>query len=192
MKYSQGMYKKVAIALEQGLSYCDPAIKSDFHRASKSLLRRLADAMGLEKGEYEISSSLAGIAVSGEIILHTDYLYIVISEGGFMPVMYKTCDGMKDYQGGDNHWAPIEALKDIQVFADYLKLVLGGVATGNIWNQEQVRSDLAHYRAEMMDEPAVRQAQEDYEWGRIEIDEYELAIRLHDPNMACSQMDLVF
>ena len=38
--------------------------KEAFHKTGKRLLRRVADELGLIKGQYDLRSNLAGIAVS--------------------------------------------------------------------------------------------------------------------------------
>lgn len=50
----------------------DPAAKRLFHSRARSQLRCLATALGLPPGSYDLRSNPAGIAVSGEITLHTE------------------------------------------------------------------------------------------------------------------------
>jgi hypothetical protein len=49
-----------------------------FHSRARSQLRRIATALGLEPGSYDLRSNQAGIAVSGEITLHGDHLYVQV------------------------------------------------------------------------------------------------------------------
>lgn len=97
--------------------------KAMLHRESKKQLRKLAKLMGLPKGTFSVRSNEGGPAVLGEAILHTEFVYVMITEGTLtMPVMYRTCDGLKDYTGGRNQWCSVNMLDDVnlQNFADLL------------------------------------------------------------------------
>jgi hypothetical protein len=96
----------------------DHSAKLVFHRAGMAQLRALAKALGLAPGTYDVRSNKAGMAVSGEVTLHGERVYIQLSHGGFSPgIMYRTCDGRRDYSGGRNNFAPLSALDDIEAFA---------------------------------------------------------------------------
>jgi len=119
------MSKKKFVALELSQlcarSEYDYENKKAYHAMGKMVLKRLADAMRLRKGEYTVRSCEGGVAVPGEIILHSDHLYLQIcpawaSQGA--QIMYRTCKGQKDYCGGHNCWAPIRELDDLEQFAD--------------------------------------------------------------------------
>ena len=100
--------------------------KTTFHKQCKTILRKLAKELGLERGAYEVRSCLGGPAVMGEVILHTDSLYVVLSEYplvGGVQTMWRTCNGRKDYTGGRNVWEKHDVLKDIPAFAARLKKV---------------------------------------------------------------------
>jgi len=58
----------------------DAEAKRLFHSRGKPQLRRIATALGLEPGSYDLRSNQAGIAVSGEITLHGDHLYVQVSQ----------------------------------------------------------------------------------------------------------------
>lgn len=71
--------------------------KRVMHSAGRAFLQRLARDLGLQTHQRDIRSNVAGIAVSGEVTLHADRLYVQISEscigrGGPM-VLYRTCRG---------------------------------------------------------------------------------------------------
>ena len=86
--------------------------KEMFHAAGKILLRDLARKLGVDT--FEVRSSLGGPAVPGEVILHTPSLYIqVCPSSAKNPVLFRTCNGMKDYCGGDNHFGGVEVLDNI-------------------------------------------------------------------------------
>ena len=52
----------------------DPEAKRLFHCHARAQLLKLAEALGLEPGEFDLRSNEGGIAVSGEITLHADRL----------------------------------------------------------------------------------------------------------------------
>ncbi|WP_419901085.1 hypothetical protein [Kiloniella sp.] len=112
---------------EKTLSY-DPDRKAAFHKEAKKQLKRLADALGYVKGEFDISSSMGGVAVGGEAILHTDHLYLQIFQGfsRFGDILYRSCDHRKDYSGGNNNYAFLKDLNDIKAFARRLNHELDG------------------------------------------------------------------
>jgi hypothetical protein len=88
----------------EDMSYADPKRKSLFHSRARGFLSALAKELGYE--EYDLRSNKAGIAVSGEITLHTDDLYVQISQSCMFPgtsLMLRTCEGRRDYSGGVNH-----------------------------------------------------------------------------------------
>lgn len=88
--------------------------KDAFHLAGKKFLSELAAEIGLAKGEFDIRSNVAGVAVSGEVTLHGESIYIQISESCLhrgVSIMYRTCKGRKDYCGGTNHFTGMSDLK---------------------------------------------------------------------------------
>lgn len=90
------------------------AAKEAFHREGVKFLSALAKALGLKAGTYDVRSNKAGMAVSGEVTLHSDDLYLQLSESCMGPgvkAMYRTCDSRKDCCGHQNHFADIEKFK---------------------------------------------------------------------------------
>jgi hypothetical protein len=81
--------------------------KQAFHKDGRSLLKKLAAELGLSKDDYSIRSNLGGDAVVGEVILQTDTLYVQLMHDGFQgpKMMFRSCNGRKDYTGGRNQWA---------------------------------------------------------------------------------------
>ncbi len=101
----------------------DPGAKRLFHSRARSQLRRLATALGLRPGSYDLRSNPAGIAVSGEITLHTDRLYVQASQsamGNGSGILFRTCKGRKDYVGGPNNFAPAESRPRLAVMPSRL------------------------------------------------------------------------
>jgi hypothetical protein len=91
----------------------DAAGKRLFHTRARSQLRRLAVALGLEPGSYNLRSNYGGMAVSGEAILHTDRLYVQVSQpvtGHDSGILFRTCTGRNDYVGGPNNFASLDLL----------------------------------------------------------------------------------
>lgn len=92
------------------------AQKQKFHRQGRAALKMLADHLGLRAGEYDIRSNQGGIAVSGEITLHSETLYVQLAQsclGHNAGSMWRACDGRKDYCGKVNRWAAWEHLNDL-------------------------------------------------------------------------------
>lgn len=105
--------KKKAESLRRAVCLFQPYdydLKKQFHSRARSFLRSLAnDRFRLEPGAYDIRSNPAGIAVSGEVTLHTDTLYVQISADrlGMGAIMYRKCSGRKDYTGGRNRFSDV-------------------------------------------------------------------------------------
>jgi len=106
--------------------------KRNFHRAAKTLLQRLALRLDMSgssdaKAGYgersPIRSNKGGIAVSGEITLHYDRVYIQVCQPctNRTPyptgIMFRTCRSRTDYSGGHNNFAPIASLADTEQLA---------------------------------------------------------------------------
>src|SRR3546814_14654412 len=68
----------------RGVSYDEPA-KRLFHTEGRAALSRLAEALTLDAGSFEIRSNKAGPAVSGEVTLHAERLWVQLSLGPFGP-----------------------------------------------------------------------------------------------------------
>lgn len=90
--------------------------KELFHTHGKAILRQIAKDLSYATGSYDIRSNKAGIAVSGEVTLHTDNLYIQFSKGcgAGLEILYRTCNGRKDYSGGRNNWLSFAELRDYE------------------------------------------------------------------------------
>ena len=102
----------------------DAEAKRLFHSRTKSQLRRIATALGLEPASYDLRSNQAGIAVSGEITLHGDRLYVQVSQsamGHHSGVLFRTCKGRKDYVGGPNNFASLDLLNRPDELAHWIR-----------------------------------------------------------------------
>jgi hypothetical protein len=55
----------------------DPGAKRLFHNHARRRLFKLAEVLGFTAGMYDLRSNEGGIAVSGEVTLHADRLYVM-------------------------------------------------------------------------------------------------------------------
>lgn len=98
--------------------------KERLHRDGKTVLRAVAKALGLKPGQYDLRSNKGGIAVGGEVYLHTDSLYLWIS-GGYpgreSDVIARRCNGRNDFKGDRNHSIDWELLWDPKALVSVLK-----------------------------------------------------------------------
>jgi hypothetical protein len=100
--------------------------KKLFHSRGKRVMKVIAELLGFNTEfyptPYEIRSCLGGIAVSGEIILHSENLYICFYEDR---IMFRSCKGLKDYSGGNNHWMSYDSLRNIYRACEEFRSVMG-------------------------------------------------------------------
>lgn len=104
---------QLATIMAQNLSYNADG-KAKFHAEGRKALKRVAAKLGLLPSTFDIRSNQGGIAVSGEVTLHSDHLYIQLYQSCMGPgyeILYRTCKGRKDYTGGPNNQAPIDYLE---------------------------------------------------------------------------------
>lgn len=123
------------LATLQGInSYSDDAHagKLAFHRDGPAFLRALATAIGMPTGSYTVRTNKGGIAVSGEVTLHGETLYVWMEESCVgrrgITITYRTCRGLTDYSGGRNNSVMLADLRNAEVcrtFIEHCKL-LGG------------------------------------------------------------------
>ncbi len=117
-----------AFDFRTSVAYAD-ARKHEFHRLARRQLSFLAKILDLSPGSYDLRSNMAGIAVSGEVTLHADHIYVQASQpfGGFdSGILIRTCNGRKDYVGGPNNFASLELLHEPMKLARIVKQVTHG------------------------------------------------------------------
>jgi hypothetical protein len=105
----------------------DPEVKQRFHTAARAQLRRLATTLGFRPTSFDLRSNLGGIAVSGEITLHHDDVYIQVCQpasGADSGILIRTCEGRRDYTGGRNHLAPFRLFDDTPTLAAQVRPVM--------------------------------------------------------------------
>ncbi|WP_428393435.1 hypothetical protein [Lichenicoccus sp.] len=104
----------------------DDAQKTLFHSTARTRLKRLAAELGLPAGSYDLRSNKAGVAVSGEVTLHHDQVYIQVGQscmGAGMGVLIRTCRGRRDFTGGMNNFAPLALLDDLPALAERVRRI---------------------------------------------------------------------
>ncbi|MFN4217439.1 MAG: hypothetical protein ACK4HQ_08585, partial [Brevinematales bacterium] len=80
--------------------------KKELHAKSKTFLKLFATkVLHLEDDKFEVRSNSAGDAISGEICLFTDNLFVQISCGSHLPILFRKCHGRNDTTGEANNWA---------------------------------------------------------------------------------------
>jgi len=92
--------------------YEESPVKRKFARKAKKQLKIVAELLGLSPNQYDLRFNPGGPAVSGEITLHTDWIYIQVSKDCSLGILVRTCRHRKDYTGGPNHWLPLSLLDD--------------------------------------------------------------------------------
>ncbi len=100
--------------------------------------------------------------------------------------MLRSCKGRKDYTGGMNHFAPISALQNLELFALYAECVASNMACGMYWDLEQVRYDVAHYRANRVISPELERVRDRFEDGELPIEVFEQAITMAERTRAAA------
>jgi hypothetical protein len=98
----------------------DTARKRAFHQNARRRLAQLANALVLQPGDFDLRTNVAGIAVSGEVTLHADHVYVQVSQpfGGFdSGILFRTCEGRRDYVGGRNNFASLDLLHNPSLLA---------------------------------------------------------------------------
>jgi hypothetical protein len=111
----------------------EPDRKRRFHTVARARLRRLAAELGFPPASFDLRSNQGGIAVSGEITLHHEYVYVQVCQPATRAdtgILIRTCEGRRDYTGGRNHFAPLSMLDDIPALAAIVRTVMaaGGSA----------------------------------------------------------------
>lgn len=91
----------------------DDAAKRRFHLAARRQLQRLAQALGLQRSDFDLRVNKAGIAVSGEVTMHSERIYVQVCQSVLSDengILFRACAGRRDFSGGPNHFAPLDML----------------------------------------------------------------------------------
>lgn len=89
--------------------------KRRFHAVARKRLRTLARELGFRDDSFDLRSNKGGPAVSGEVTLHHEDVYVQASQsvmGSEKGLLIRTCAGRADYTGGRNHFAPLAWLDE--------------------------------------------------------------------------------
>lgn len=109
----------------------EPDRKRRFHTVARARLRRLAVELGFPSASFDLRSNQGGIAVSGEITLHHERVYVQVCQPATRAdtgILIRTCQGRRDYTGGRNHLAPLSMLDDIPVLVARVRAVMAAGA----------------------------------------------------------------
>lgn len=101
--------------------------KNEYHRLARQYLAYIAKLLGFPKGSFDIRSSMGGVAVSGEITLHTDRVYVQFGNDAMGLILARTCTGREDFVGGGNQWISPGFIKDPFRFAEQVAKVMAGM-----------------------------------------------------------------
>jgi hypothetical protein len=103
----------------------DPEAKRLFHAQARRRLLELAAALGFAPCAFDLRSNEGGIAVSGEVTLHADRLYVQASQpatGSDTGILFRSCRDRRDYVGGVNNFASLDLLHRPDELARRIKL----------------------------------------------------------------------
>lgn len=92
----------------------DERAKHLFHLDAREFLVSLARALELPEGSYEIRSNQGGQAVSGEVTLHHDNLFVELSESAVrrgVVISYRSCESQQDFTSGSHFGAHVVAMR---------------------------------------------------------------------------------
>jgi hypothetical protein len=104
--------KSQASAFKKPVAY-DAEAKRAFHTQARRRLRLLGTTLDLTRDAYDLRTTKAGIAVSGEITLHGDRIYVQVSQpatGHDSGILFRACEGREDYVGRANNFASLDLL----------------------------------------------------------------------------------
>jgi len=104
---------------------CDPEAKRRFHTQARRRLLELAAALGFSPCGFDLRSNQGGIAVSGEVTLHADRLYVQVSQpalGADSGILFRSCAGRRDYVGGVNNFASLDLLHEPEALACRIRM----------------------------------------------------------------------
>ncbi len=91
---------KALVAIAKLASYNEEN-KKKFKRAAKKWLADIAKRMEFPEGSFDIRFNEGGPAVSGEGTLHSEQVYVQVSDSG---CYVRSVKSRKDFVGGPNNW----------------------------------------------------------------------------------------
>lgn len=116
----------VNLAKSGKLSY-NEVNKAMFHSLGMRVMRAIAKKLNLAPGTFDVRWNEAGIACSGEVMLHAEHLFIEFSEYCLGDVfMYRWCRDRKDSCGGANQWMMWDALLELDRAVEHFAFTMAG------------------------------------------------------------------
>ena len=91
----------------------DNQAKRAFHVHARRQLKLLAGVLGLPPQSYDLRSNAGAVAVSGEVTMHADRVYVQACQpatGQDSGLLFRVCQGRKDYCGGPNNFVSLDLL----------------------------------------------------------------------------------
>lgn len=133
--------EKFIKSAQKSVAYNEVA-KQRFHFQSARILCQLAEKLGIQEDDYDLRHNMGGIAVSGEITLHSDRLYVQFSQSSLgveYGFLWRTCKSRKDYVGGGNNWMKWERLGDLYKVATVMLTAANEEAKATTVESEEVK-----------------------------------------------------
>ena len=95
-----------------------------FKKSGMHLMKKLAVLIG--GNEKDVRYNAGGSGVSGEVILHTECVYVSMNldSSSRLGFLVRTCNGKKDYSGGRNNWFQFDTLNDIPKLAEMINRMI--------------------------------------------------------------------
>lgn len=122
----EGTVGRLARSLQANLSY-NAVAKNEFKLAARQALKNLARHMGIVPAvNCDIRWNEGGPAVSGSATLHHERFYIQVSQSPGCEVLYRTCQGRRDYSGGVNKFSTARTLDNPSQMAELIGRLVGG------------------------------------------------------------------
>lgn len=86
--------------------------KETLHHSGRKFLRSVAEALDLKPDSFELRSNKGTEGGMGEVILHSDHLYIQVHvHEESLGVLHRICKGRNDLTGGQNRYLKVSDLR---------------------------------------------------------------------------------
>lgn len=126
------------------------ARKLAFHKEGKAFLKKLDAELNPNKEDgVSIRSNMGGIAVSGEVTMHSDHLYVQLSQSCMGPgvqMMFRSCDSQKDYSGHNNNFTSMNVFADEESQERVLRQMRSLIDVEKAHKQDHADVAIAHER----------------------------------------------
>jgi hypothetical protein len=118
--------KKLALIIKKPLGY-NERLKNEFKRLAMKVMKELVKEIGLEPGSYTVKWNAGGIAVSGEVWLFHDNVFIEFSQSAIGPMFYyrkprdRNNSVNPDMVVGRNQWMEFADLENMKEAAETIR-----------------------------------------------------------------------